>query len=81
MSKDKEREFEAYLGKVVAAVALSILQDDDAVGEERMREVLAEAMGVIVKAEHGDEEAIDRIKHAGEGFNAIIQALGRQLVN
>ncbi len=64
------------LAQAIAWVVISILGDD--VSEERMHEVLGEAIGVVVAAEHGDEAAMKRVHHAAAGFAATIKTRREQ---
>ena len=60
------------LTQAIAWTMLSILGDE--VGEQRMNEAVAEAVGVVVAAEHGDEDALKRIQLAAGAFAATIKA-------
>ena len=59
------------LGQAIAWLVLAKLAED--VGEQRMTELIGEAVGIVVAAEHGDEDAQARVLHAAAGFATAVK--------
>ena len=59
------------LGQAIAWLIVDRLAES--VTEDRMAELIGEAIGVVVAAEHGEEEAQGRVLHAASSFWATIR--------